>query len=142
MDFTGRKVVSIRDVQEAVAAGATRIVIAEKCVVTPSARDFLQQRNMALEASGNRKHAVAVPAAKANGGSSPGEACAESTAVFDAGSRRDQERDLRDGKKLWMRQFVDGNGGNISYRIGPNEVLCTPTLVSKYDLTPEDICAG
>jgi L-fuculose-phosphate aldolase len=39
-----------------------------------------------------------------------------------------------------MRQFVDGNGGNISYRIGPNEVLCTPTLVSKYDLTPEDLC--
>lgn len=44
------------------------------------------------------------------------------------------------GRKLWMRQFVDGNGGNISYRIGPNEVLCTPTLVSKYDLTPDDLC--
>jgi L-fuculose-phosphate aldolase len=44
------------------------------------------------------------------------------------------------GRKLWLRQFVDGNGGNISFRIGPNEVLCTPTLVSKYDLTPEDIC--
>jgi L-fuculose-phosphate aldolase len=44
------------------------------------------------------------------------------------------------GRKLWLRQFVDGNGGNISYRIGPNEVLCTPTLVSKFDLTPEDIC--
>jgi len=44
------------------------------------------------------------------------------------------------GRKLWLRQFVDGNGGNISYRIGPNEVLCTPTLLSKYDLTPEDIC--
>ena len=44
------------------------------------------------------------------------------------------------GRKLWMRQFVDGNGGNISYRIGPEEVLCTPTLVSKYDLTPADIC--
>ncbi len=43
------------------------------------------------------------------------------------------------GRKLWLRQFSDGNGGNISYRIGPNEVLCTPTLVSKYDLTPEDI---
>ncbi|MGB8259532.1 MAG: class II aldolase/adducin family protein, partial [Terracidiphilus sp.] len=43
------------------------------------------------------------------------------------------------GKKLWLRQFVDGNGGNISYRIGPNEVICTPTLVSKYDLTPEDL---
>ena len=44
------------------------------------------------------------------------------------------------GKKLWNRQYVDGNGGNISYRIGPNEVLCTPTLVSKFDLTPDDIC--
>jgi L-fuculose-phosphate aldolase len=44
------------------------------------------------------------------------------------------------GRKLWLRQFVDGNGGNISYRIGPNEVICTPTLVSKYDLTPDDLC--
>lgn len=44
------------------------------------------------------------------------------------------------GRKLWMRQYVDGNGGNISYRLGPNAVLCTPTLVSKFDLTPEDIC--
>jgi L-fuculose-phosphate aldolase len=44
------------------------------------------------------------------------------------------------GRKLWMRQFVDGNGGNISYRIGTNEVICTPTLVSKYDLTPDDLC--
>ena len=44
------------------------------------------------------------------------------------------------GKKLWLRQYVDGNGGNISYRIGPNEVICTPTLISKYDITPEDLC--
>jgi L-fuculose-phosphate aldolase len=44
------------------------------------------------------------------------------------------------GRKLWMRQFVDGNGGNISYRIGANAVLCTPSLVSKFDLTPADIC--
>ena len=44
------------------------------------------------------------------------------------------------GRKLWMRQYVDGNGGNISFRFGPNAVLCTPTLVSKFDLTPEDIC--
>ena len=44
------------------------------------------------------------------------------------------------GRKLWMRQFVDGNGGNISCRIGPNEVICTPTMVSKYDLKPSDLC--
>jgi L-fuculose-phosphate aldolase len=44
------------------------------------------------------------------------------------------------GRKLWTRQYVDGNGGNMSYRIGPNEVICTPTLMSKYDLTPDDLC--
>jgi L-fuculose-phosphate aldolase len=44
------------------------------------------------------------------------------------------------GKKLWLRHYVDGNGGNISYRIGPNEVICTPTLISKYDISPDDLC--
>ena len=44
------------------------------------------------------------------------------------------------GRKLWQRQYVDGNGGNISYRLGPNEVICTPTLRSKADLRPEDLC--
>jgi L-fuculose-phosphate aldolase len=44
------------------------------------------------------------------------------------------------GRKLWLRSYVDGNGGNISYRIGENAVICTPTLLSKYDLKPEDLC--
>jgi L-fuculose-phosphate aldolase len=44
------------------------------------------------------------------------------------------------GKKLWQRGYVDGNGGNISYRIGENAVICTPTLLSKADLTPNDLC--
>ena len=44
------------------------------------------------------------------------------------------------GWKLWMRSYVDGNGGNISCRIGENAVLCTPTLLSKIDLKPEDLC--
>jgi L-fuculose-phosphate aldolase len=46
---------------------------------------------------------------------------------------------LRVGKKLWERQYVDGNGGNISVRISPHYVLCTPTLCSKADLCPEDL---
>ena len=44
------------------------------------------------------------------------------------------------GKKLWQRAYVDGNGGNISYRIGENAVICTPTLLSKGDMTPNDLC--
>lgn len=44
------------------------------------------------------------------------------------------------GRKLWERQYVDGNGGNISVRIGSRYLLCTPTMVSKGDLKFEDIC--
>jgi L-fuculose-phosphate aldolase len=44
------------------------------------------------------------------------------------------------GRKLWERQYVDGNGGNISARLGTEFVLCTPTMLSKADLTPADIC--
>jgi L-fuculose-phosphate aldolase len=44
------------------------------------------------------------------------------------------------GRKLWERQYVDGNGGNISCRLGAKYVLCTPTMMSKRDLEPADIC--
>lgn len=47
---------------------------------------------------------------------------------------------LRVGRKLWERQYVDGNGGNISCRLGPKYVLCTPTMMSKRDMEPADIC--
>jgi L-fuculose-phosphate aldolase len=44
------------------------------------------------------------------------------------------------GRKLWQRGYVDGNGGNISCRIGDNAVVCTPTMLSKADVTPNDLC--
>jgi L-fuculose-phosphate aldolase len=47
---------------------------------------------------------------------------------------------IRVGRKLWERQYVDGNGGNISVRLGSRYVLCTPTMMSKRDLEPADIC--
>jgi L-fuculose-phosphate aldolase len=50
-----------------------------------------------------------------------------------------KEEILRVGRKLWERQYVDGNGGNISVRVSPHYVLCTPTLCSKGDLCREDL---
>jgi L-fuculose-phosphate aldolase len=44
------------------------------------------------------------------------------------------------GKKLWERQYVDGNGGNISVRLGTEYLLCTPTMISKADMVEADIC--
>jgi L-fuculose-phosphate aldolase len=44
------------------------------------------------------------------------------------------------GRKLWERQYVDGNGGNISARLGERYLLCTPTMMCKRDMEPDDIC--
>lgn len=46
---------------------------------------------------------------------------------------------LRAGGKLWKREYVDGNGGNLSVRVGGDYAICTPTLCSKGDLTIEDL---
>jgi L-fuculose-phosphate aldolase len=55
-------------------------------------------------------------------------------------TQRIKEEIVGAGKKLWAREYVDGNGGNISYRLSHDYVLCTPTLCSKGDLTVDDVC--
>jgi len=44
------------------------------------------------------------------------------------------------GLKCWQKGWVAANDGNISWRIGEDEVLCTPTGVSKGMLTLDHIC--
>jgi L-fuculose-phosphate aldolase len=43
-------------------------------------------------------------------------------------------------RKLWEREYVDGNGGNLSCRFAEDYVFCTPSMCSKADLTIEDLC--
>lgn len=51
-----------------------------------------------------------------------------------------KERMCDIGRRLWNREYVDGNGGNISVRVAQNLLLCSPTLCSKGFMTVEDIC--
>ena len=44
------------------------------------------------------------------------------------------------GRRLYNKGFAAANDGNITVRIGENEVLCTPTMHSKGFLKPDDIC--
>jgi L-fuculose-phosphate aldolase len=133
VDLTHQRVVAERDVQAALRAGATEILTRAGGVVTPSARDLARTHGLFLRSAeakcpgpGSRPSATPGSSAERLFRSAEAEAVkAEIVAV---------------GRKLWRRQYVDGNGGNISYRIGENAVLCTPTLVSKADLKPEDLC--
>jgi len=44
------------------------------------------------------------------------------------------------GRRLYNKGFAAANDGNISYRIAENEVLCSPTMICKGFMTPEDLC--
>ena len=44
------------------------------------------------------------------------------------------------GDRLYKKGFAAANDGNISYRIGDNQVVCTPTLISKGFMKPDDLC--
>jgi L-fuculose-phosphate aldolase len=44
------------------------------------------------------------------------------------------------GRRIYNKGFAAGNDGNISYRLSEKEVLCTPTMISKGFMKPEDLC--
>jgi L-fuculose-phosphate aldolase len=44
------------------------------------------------------------------------------------------------GRRIYNKGFAAANDGNITVRMGENEVLCTPTMQSKGFLKPDDIC--
>jgi len=44
------------------------------------------------------------------------------------------------GDRLYKKGFAAANDGNITYRVSENEVVCTPTLVSKGFMKPDDLC--
>ena len=44
------------------------------------------------------------------------------------------------GRRIYAKGFAAANDGNITVRVGENEILCTPTMHCKGFLKPEDIC--
>ena len=143
VDLRDLRVIALRNVEQAAAKGAKEILASKGAIVTPSALEALQRRGVAV----TRADAASCPAtAPQSQSASPSSALAPKTsaaalALFNSPEAQKIKAEIvTTGKKLWHRQYVDGNGGNISYRIGPNEVICTPTLCSKYDLTAEELC--
>jgi len=44
------------------------------------------------------------------------------------------------GQRIYQRGFCSGNAGNITARLNDDEVLCTPTMISKGFMSPDDLC--
>jgi L-fuculose-phosphate aldolase len=124
-DLTKTRVVTGEDVEAAVKAGSTILLLCENAMITGIAQDLIARHGLQTSA----------------GSPATGRTDAQWERLFRSPEAEAIKREICDvGRKLWMRAYVDGNGGNISYRIADNAVLCTPTLLSKGDLKPEDIC--
>src|SRR5207244_3236320 len=115
-------------------------------ILTPSARDFLRD----YETNGKAKlmnNGGGKPSAS-NGKPQPPSkplssksSKAELEAFFNSAYCQDLKEQICDmGKRLWQRAYVDGNGGNMAVRVGEDIAICTPTLVSKGFMKPEDMC--
>jgi L-fuculose-phosphate aldolase len=138
------QVISIRDLQDMVRDGQDVKNLPADAIITPSARDFLHE----LQTNGGAKKGAASPnpaggdklspPAKKLNSKSPK---SELAAFFDSPYAQSLKEQLCDiGRRLWQREYVDGNGGNIAIRVGEDIAICTPTLVSKGFMKPDDMC--
>lgn len=135
VDLREHKRITARDIEIAGKSGATEILVGIQSVLNADARSMLATYSIALRFAGG------VQQAEDSGVGECASVEARIARLFNSPEAQALKEEICSvGRKLWLRSFVDGNGGNISCRIGENAVLCTPTLLSKYDLTPEDVC--
>ena len=142
-----KQVISVRDLEEMQRNGKDVRSLPEDVILTPSARDFLRDFEVTGKMSSNGS--VAAKASAVTDGKltppakplSSRSSKAELEAFYNSPycqNIRDQICDM--GRRLWQRAYVDGNGGNMAVRVGEDIAICTPTLVSKGFMKPEDMC--
>src|SRR4051812_18943693 len=132
-----RPVVSVRDIEEMVRSGKDPKFLPENALLTPAAKDYLREMEngngrTVLIGNGIETSATPVTSKSPKG---------EIDSYFKSSKLQDLKEQICDvGRRLWQREYVDGNGGNIAIRVGEDIALCTPTLVSKGFMKPEDMC--
>jgi L-fuculose-phosphate aldolase len=124
--------------------------------LTPMARDLVRQRKVKLGSSAKpskpkggeandstpRIHTPELPDLEYNWkpGGDPTNARDLEKFFYSPEIQALKQRICDIGKRIWSKGYVDGNGGNITVRVGDNLVLCTPTLISKGFMALDDLC--
>ena len=144
------KVFSSTDAAAFVKTGAKEFRFNRDVRLTPSAKDVLIEAGIKVvfDAGASAPAPVvqaplgaspAAPSAPASSGKTTATS-AEVLALFNSAQAQEMKQAICEmGHRCWQRDYNDGNGGNISARIG-EYFLCTPTGVSKGFMKPEMIC--
>ncbi|HVU35424.1 MAG TPA: class II aldolase/adducin family protein [Opitutaceae bacterium] len=113
--------------------------------LTPGARDVLVEAGIKVVFDANASGPGAAAPAKAGGEAGPVPAPVSGTkpdalALFNSAEAKKLKEEICEmGRRCWLRDYNDANGGNLSARLG-DYFLCTPTGVSKGFMKPEMIC--
>ncbi len=162
-----KKVYTEKDIQNMLRAGTSLDTIPAGAVLTPSAKDAIraagkevatyQAPTAAASSSFSAQGASKFPPLPAGVPTTPPEPIVPSAEfTWEPGSdpvtpeeiqrffyspaiQALKEEMAHVAHKMWGRNMVDGNGGNITVRVGDNLVLCTPTLRSKGELKADEI---
>ncbi len=102
--------------------------------LTPGAKDLLVESGVKVifEPDGG-------PSASSGNGAGAGATGAYERLFYSKEAEELKRQMCEIGRRMWTREYTDGNGGNISARLG-DMFLCTPTGVSKGFMTPEMLC--
>lgn len=140
-----KKIISAKDIEAIIAKGGDINQLPAGAIITPSARDLIRSMaNGGGQAAKTARKPATKTAVQAEAPAQPlssKSSKAELEAFFNSARCHELKVQLCDiGRRLWQRAYVDGNGGNIAIRVGEDIALCTPTLVSKGFMKPEDMC--
>src|SRR5205814_7281039 len=135
-----KTVISAKDIEDLIRTGGDPKSLDGDAIFTPSARELL--RDLENRRDGAPSSPVQVqPNNAAPASLNSKSPKAELEAAFKSPAWHDLKLQICEvGRRLWQRAYVDGNGGNIAVRVGEDIALCTPTLVSKGFMKPEEMC--
>lgn len=125
------KVFAQREAEDFVKTGAKEFRYSREIRLTPGAKDVLTEAGIKVVFDAGTAPSSAAAA-------SPPGSSSDDLKLFNSPEAQRIKEEICDiGRRIWMREYCDGNGGNISCRIGPDRFIVTPTGVSKGFMKPE-----
>ncbi|MFM8982268.1 MAG: class II aldolase/adducin family protein, partial [Spartobacteria bacterium] len=126
------KLFAQKEAEAFVKTGAVEFRYNRDTRLTPGAKDVFSEAGVKVVFdAGSDAPAASAPCAAAAGTSADEK-------LFNSPEAERIKKEICDiGRRIWAREYCDGNGGNISARLGPDRFIITPTGVSKGFMTPD-----
>jgi len=125
------KLFAKKDADEFIKTGAKEFRYDRETRLTPGAKDAFSEAGVKVIFSDGSTPDPGAKPASAKGGDAD-------VKLFNSPAAQAIKEQICDiGRRIWMREYCDGNGGNISARLGPDRFIVTPTGVSKGFMKPE-----